>query len=101
MANPIDDLYDTIIEECQSWPVEGPEALGPAAGGFRSLLVSDAAVAAAVAGSIALVGPAGENVKIMMTNAEVKAYGTNQGHKTTNEAMKYIRDHVGEKEDPG
>ena len=98
MANPIDDLYDIIIEECHSWPVEGPEALGPAAGGFRSLLVNDAAVAAAVAGTFAVVGPAGENIPIMMTNDEVKAYVRTQGHKATNEAMKYLRDHVGEKD---
>ena len=101
MGSPINAMFDTIIEECYAWPVEGPEALGPAAGKFRSVLTDNVAVAAAVVGTIAVVGPDGEKIPITMTNAEVKAYATPQGHKTSNEALKYLRDHVGEKTVPG
>jgi hypothetical protein len=101
MAGTTDGMFDAIIEECYAWPVVGPEALGPAAGKFRSVLTDEAAVAAAVTGNIAVLGPSGEEIPIWMTNAEVKAYTTKQGHATTNEAMKYVRDHVGEKNVPG
>ena len=98
MAGPINDLYDRIMDECYAWPVKGPEALGPAAGTFRSVLEDDAAVAAANVGTIAVVGPDGEEIPIAMTNAEVMAYAPTQGHKASNEALKYLRDHVGEKD---
>ena len=101
MAGTIDGMFDVIIEECYAWPVVGPEALGPAAGKFRSVLTDEAAVAASVTGNIAVLGPSGEEIPIWMTNAEVKAYTTPQGHATTNEAMKYVRGHVGEKNVPG
>ena len=41
---------------CNYSPVVGPEALGPAATTFRSVLTDEAAVAAAVIGDIAVVG---------------------------------------------
>ena len=73
MAGPINDSFDRIMEECYAWPVKGPEALGPAAGTFRSVLEDNAAVAAANVGTIAVVGPDGEEIPIAMTNAEVQA----------------------------
>ena len=88
MAGPIDDMYDIIMEECYVWLVEGPEALGPAAGTFPSVLEDDAAVAAAKVGAIAVMVPNGEKIPIAMTNAEVRAYATTQGHKASNEALK-------------
>ena len=98
MASTIDDMYDIIMEECYGWPVEGPEALGPAAGTFHTVLGDDAAVAAATVGAIAVVGPNGENIPVAITRDQLRAYVPSQGHKVTNEAMKYLRDHVGEKD---
>ena len=101
MASPINIMHDIIMEECYGWPVEGPEALGPAAGTFHTALGDDAAVAAAKVGAIAVVGPNGEKIPIAITNAQLRAYVTSQGHKATNEALKYLRDHVCEKDVPG
>ena len=52
MADKIDEIYNVIMKECSYSPVVGPEALGPAATKFRSVLTDDAAVAAAVTGDI-------------------------------------------------
>ena len=101
MARAIDDMYDIIIEELYSWQVAGPEALGPAAGTFHTALLDDAAVAAATVGAIAVVGPKGENIPVVITKDQLRAYVPSQGHKVTNEAMKYLRDFVGEKDVPG
>ena len=100
MANP-EALYGQIMVACYTHPVAGPEALGPAAGTFRTLLTTDAAVAAAEVGAAAVVGPDEEPIVIVMTNKQAKNYKTTQGHKWTNEAMKYLRDHILEKNKPG
>ena len=101
-AGLMDQIVDTALAECKCRPVLGPEALGPAATSFASLLQDDAAVAAAVVGEIAVTGPQGEQIPIAITNAEVKNYDTQgQGHRLTNEAMKFLRDHVGEEDVPG
>ena len=57
----MDVAFKTIMNECYSHPVEGPEALGDAAGTFRTVLEDHAAVAAAAVGTIAVVGPEGAN----------------------------------------
>ena len=90
--------YARIMTECYSRPVDGPEALGPAAGTFRTVLEDDAAVAAATVGTIAVVGPEGEQISVMITNSEIRNYVTQQLHQTSNETLIYLRDHVGEKE---
>ena len=69
MAGTIDGIHAVIIAECNYRPVVGPQALGPVATTFRSVLTDDAAVAAAVTGDTA--GPGGEEIPIAMTNAEV------------------------------
>ena len=56
MADRIDEIYNTIMKELGSSPVVGPEALGPVALQFRSVLTDDAAVAAAVTGDVGVVG---------------------------------------------
>ena len=90
--------YARIMTECYSHPVDGPEALGPAAGTFRTVLEDDAAVAAAAVGTIAVMGPEGEQIGVMITNSQIRNYVTTQGHQWTNEALEYLRDYVGEKE---
>ena len=98
LAATLGERVNTILDECASRPRVGPEALGPASTSFTSLLQGDAAVAAAVVGEIAVTGPEGEEIPIAMTNAQVKNYDTQgKGHKGTNEAMKFMRDHVCEK----
>ena len=77
-------------------PAVGPWALGLNAGSFRSVLVEEAAVAAATTGTVAVIGPSGEEMPIVMTNKEVKHYANNQPHRAANEALKYLRDNVGE-----
>ena len=94
----MDALFKTIMNECYSHPVEGPEALGDAAGTFRTVLTSYAAVAAAAVGTIAVMGPEGEQIKVMIMNSEIRNYVTEQLHQWSNEALIYLRDHVGEKE---
>jgi len=98
MARTIADVYYDIMEELYSWPVAGPEALGTAAGTFTSVLLDDAAVAAATVGTIAVVGPNGENIPVAITRDQLRTYVPPHGHKVTNETIKYLRDHVGEKD---
>ena len=76
------------MKECSYSPVVGPEALGPVATTFRCVLTDKVAVAAAVIGDIAVVGPGGEEIPIVMTNAEVEQYATQQGHRATTRALK-------------
>ena len=79
MTDRIDEIYNVIMKECSYSPVVGPEALGPVATTFRCVLTDDAAVAAAVTGDIAVVGPGGEEIPIAMTNAGVKQYILSKG----------------------
>ena len=93
----MDVAFKTIMNECYSHPVEGPEALGDAAGTFRTVLEDHAAVAAAAVGAIAVIGPEGEQIGVMITNSQIRNYVTTQGHQWTNKALEYLRDYVGEK----
>ena len=85
----------TTVDGTSHWSV-GPEALGPAAGKFRTTLKDQAAVVAAKVGDVAVIGPTGEEIPIAMTNGEVRNYPNNQGHKAAHEALQYLRDHRGE-----
>ena len=93
----MDAAFKTIMKECYYHPVPGPEALGPAVGTFRTVLTSYAAVAAAAVGAIAVMGPEGEQIGVMITNSQIRNYVTTQGHQWTYEALEYLRDYVGEK----
>ena len=84
----MDAVFKTIMNECYSHPVEGPEALGPAAGKFRTVLEDHAAVAAAAVGTIAVMGPKGGQIGVMITNSQIRNYVKEQGRKWTNEALK-------------
>ena len=48
----------------------GPAALGPSAGKFNTLLLGPAAVAAAVVGHPAVVGPEGEQIPVALLNLQ-------------------------------
>jgi hypothetical protein len=80
MAGEHAGIYAQIMQECYAMPVVGPEAFGPAAGTFRTLLTDEAAVAAAVTGDIAVVCPGGFQIPIAMTNDEVKNYDPKMRH---------------------
>ena len=43
-------------------------------------------------------GPEGEQISVMITNSEIRNYVTEQPHQWSDEALIYLRDHVGEKE---
>ena len=79
----------------------GPVALGPCEGMFQSLLTAEAAVTEAVVGQPAVVGPNGVEIQVAVFNATVQNYETQQGHKRSNEALKYLRAYVGESETEG
>ena len=98
MERAIADVYYNIMEECYCRPVAGPEALGAAAGTFTSVLLDDAAVAAATVGQPAVVGPNGESIAVAITRDQLRTYVPPHGHKVTNETIKYLRDFVGEKD---
>ena len=73
----------------------GPVALGPNAGFFRSLLEN--AEEQAAVGQPAVVGPDGAEIPIVILNAEVLGYKTQQGYKRSNEMLKFVRDDIREK----
>ena len=84
-------------------PTVGPVGLGPFVGLFESLLGDEAAEEAAVVGQPAVVGPDGASipVAITVTNAELKNYQIQQWYKMRHEAMKFLREFVGEANIPG
>ena len=79
----------------------GPVALGPAADSFESLFSGAAEESAAVVGQLAVVGSEGAEIPVAILNSEIKNYQTKQGYKRTNEALKYLREYVGEAEQIG
>ena len=58
-----------VTVDGRHYPAVGEEALGPDAGKFSSILLDQAAVAAATIGDVAVIGPNGEQIPIVMTNA--------------------------------
>ena len=83
------------------WFQNGPVALGPAAGTFTTLLRDQAAVAAAVVGTPAVLGSDGVAIPVAFLNSDIRGYVCTQGHRTTNVTMKWIREYLGEASVPG
>ena len=78
------------------WYHRGPVALGTAAGTFCTLLRDQAAVVAAVVGTPAVVGRDGVAIPMAFLNSDIRGYVSPQGHRTTNVAMEWIREYLGE-----
>ena len=75
--------------------------MGPAAGTFRTLLETEAAVVAAQPGQPAVVGSDGVTYPVVITNAQIRNLKTVQAYRTNNCALKWIRAKLGEHLVPG
>ena len=80
-------MVDTWNKVC--WLHDGPVALAPAAGTFTTLLRDQAAVAAAVVGTPAVLGSDGVAIPVAFLNSDIRGYVCTQGHRTTNVTMKW------------
>ena len=83
------------------WKHDGPVALGPAVGTCTTLLRDQAAVAAAVVGTPAVVGSDGVAIPVAFLNSEIRDYVSTQGHNITNVTLKWLREYLGESNVPG
>ena len=76
---------------------KGALPLGPNVGKFKSTLKIESAVAEAKRGDVAVIGPGGEGLTIAITNKDLRAFRpTKQAWKDSSEALKFLRDKLGE-----
>ena len=79
------------------WTAEGALPQGPNVGKFKSTLKVESAVAEAKRGDVAVIGPGGEELTIAITNKDLRAFRpTKQAWKDSSEALKFLRDKLGE-----
>ena len=71
--------------------------MGPKVSTFESTLKDQSAVAEAKTGDVAVIGPGGEQMKIAITNADLRAFEPKEHRwKDSNETLKFLRDKLGE-----